>query len=120
MTFSDDLRKFALTAEERTNGVFAGVVSEVQRSVVEGSAITGSPGQPVDTGALRASWQTSFPSDHTALVSTNLEYAQAIEDGVGPHGPLKLRSPVGGFHSVAATINAHGKTVESERRKVVR
>lgn len=120
MSFADDLHRFSLTTEDRLNGVFVGVASEVQRSVVEGSELTGAPGQPVDTGNLRTSWHLDFADEATAEISTNVEYAPAIEDGVGPHGPMTLRSAVGGFHSVAQTVNNFDKIVESERRKVVK
>lgn len=92
---------------EMLKDTFVGIVEEATRSVVEGSALTGAPGQPVDTGYLKASWQTVFDSPSQATIGTNTVYAPSIEDGVSyAHGgtALTLRSPVGGFHSVALTV----------------
>lgn len=84
--------------------VFRGVVVAAHESIVNGSPITGAPGQPVDTGALRASWQVAFDTPTSATISTNLEYAPVIEEGISHTGrPLTLRSAVGGFHSKRLT-----------------
>jgi hypothetical protein len=79
--------------------LFVGVCAVVQAEGTVGGPISGSPGQPVETGALRASYIPEFIDAHTFEISSNLEYAEPIENGVGPHGPLILRSSVGGFHS---------------------
>ncbi len=113
------MRRATLQLEAMTRDVFVGVVGELQRSIVEGSELTGAPGQPVDTGALRASWQTVFDSPTAATIGTNLVYAPAIEDGVGEHGPLTLRSPVGGFHSVAHTVTNAGRVVDAVTSRVM-
>lgn len=84
--------------------IFAQVASDALDSIQNGSAVTGSPGQPVDTGALKASWQLVLEKDH-ATIGTNLVYAIPIEDGTGKYGPLHLRSEVGGWHSVKLTAN---------------
>lgn len=129
MPFADDVRRFALKADGITTDVFANVVSATAASITDGSAVTGAPGQPVDTGNLKASWQTEFESDNEALISTNVEYASFIEDGVVPLGSrrgnatgrtqqrLTLRSDVGGFHSVALTRAGFGGLVDDEARK---
>lgn len=91
--------------------VFTGIVEEATRSVVDGSEITGSEGQPVQTGALKASWQTVYESPSSAIIGTNVVYAPSIEDGVSyAHGgrPLTLRSEVGGFFSVRKTVAGIG------------
>lgn len=103
MTFGDDLRFFAEKTHRRGREVFVGCVDAVHQSVTDGSAITGAPGQPVDTGDLLASWQETFPEEWVGQTATNVEYAEPIEEGIGPHGPLTLRSEVGGFHSVKLT-----------------
>lgn len=115
MTFSDDLKKFTEHVNTRSQEVFTGVVDLAHESIQTGSAVTGSPGQPVDTGALRASWQKSYPSATEALISTNLEYAPSIEDGISySHGgiPMTLRSAVGGFHAVSQTRAAWQRVVD--------
>lgn len=99
------------------NDIFVGTATEALRSVVEGSELTGAPGQPVDTGALRASWHLDFSDADHATISTNLAYAEAIEEGVGPSGPLTLRSPVGGWHSVVQTAANLDRIVAAEKAR---
>lgn len=112
MSFSADLRAFTVKVEARTQDIFNGVVAETQRSIVEGSEITGAPGQPVDIGTLRASWQVWYERPFIGVVATNIVYAPAIEDGVGPYGPLTLRSQVGGWHSVKLTQAGMNRIIE--------
>lgn len=118
MSFSGDIKKFTKLIKQRNNDVFVGVAEEVHRSIQTGSEITGARGQPVDTGALRASWQMQIDGD-TALVSTNVVYAPQIEDGVRGDKKLKLRSKDGGFHSVKTTITGFDKIVDHVIKKVV-
>lgn len=120
MTFSDELRAFALKVQARQRDIFVGCATAVHQSVVEGSPITAAPGQPVDTGNLRASWQLRFEGDLSAVTSTPVVYAPPIEEGRGPHGPLTLRSQVGGFHSVALTRAGWQAIVNDVAAKVVR
>lgn len=114
MTFGDDLRLFAEKVATRQRDVFVGSVAHVHRSVTDGSPTTAAPGQPVDTGHLKSSWQLIFPELWIGEVSTAVEYAQPIEDGVGAHGPLTLRSAVGGFHSVKLTRANWDRVVDEE------
>ena len=88
------------------------------RMKVEGSSITGAPGQPVDTGALRASFVDDFVSPTSWRIQTNIEYAPAIEDGIGAHGPITLRSKVGGHHSVKKTVAGWERIVDHVTRNV--
>ena len=97
--------------------IFVRSVAEAHRSVQSGSELTGAPGQPVDTGHLRASWQLEWDID-AAYITTNAKYARGIEDGVGPHGPLTLQSKVGGFHSRALTIAGWSRIVGYVTRQV--
>jgi len=121
MSFASDLRKFTQKLERRNRRIFLRVTSEVDKSIRKGSALTGSPGQPVQTGFLRNSWETSFPSKTVSQVSTNCEYAEFIEDGGNSRGKFTLRSKVGGFHSVKLTragfqkIADHVTTEEFQR-----
>jgi hypothetical protein len=113
--FGDDLTKFSVKTGRLTNDVFVGCTEEVHRSIVEGSEITGAPGQPVDTGALRASWTPQFLDKDTWQDTTNVEYAPIIEDTVRG---ATLRSAVGGFHSVRYTRVGFPKIVEVVIRRV--
>ncbi len=115
--FGDDLNRFVQFAERQTRDVFVHATEEVQRSVVEGSTLTGAPGQPVRTGALRASWIGEFLSETLWRLSTNMAYAEAIEDGGSERGRFNPargapRSEVGGYHSVAHTIAGWPRIVE--------
>lgn len=103
MSARDDMQRIVLTLEAKNRALFVGCAAEVQQSVTVGSERTAAPGQPVKTGALRASYTPEFIDDHTWQTSTNLPYARGIEEGVGPNGPITIRSSVGGSHSIALT-----------------
>jgi phage gpG-like protein len=99
------------------NDVFVASVVEAHRSIKEGSELTGAPGQPVDTGALRNSWQFEFNDPNHATIGTNMEYAEPIEDGVGRFGPLTLQSSVGVFHSVKLTAANFDRVVAAVKAR---
>jgi hypothetical protein len=116
VTFSEDLKKFSLRCEAKTQENFVEITTEVQRAVVEGSEIVGSAGQPVDTGNLKSSWVGRFVNPLSWTLETNVVYAKSIEDGISySRGgtPMQLRSPVGGFHSVKNTVANFGKIVDT-------
>lgn len=92
----------------------------VKQGVVEGLVLVGSPGQPVDTGALRLSWLLENIGILRWRLTSGLAYATAIEDGVGPSGPIRLKSPVGGFHSVELVVLGWDRIVEHAQRQVLR
>lgn len=113
MGFRDDIRRIIDDVDAEDRAIFAEVVSLVHESIVEGSPLTGSPGQPVDTGALRNSWTPAFNSPGEASVATNLEYAQVVEDNIGDrhyknHGP----------HSVKLTIAGLDRLVDEAARRI--
>jgi hypothetical protein len=113
--FRNQLLGFSVKIQRMERDVFVGVTEEVHKSIVEGSPITGAAGQPVDTGALRASWTPAFLDANTWQDTTHLVYAPSLEDGVSyAHGgtPLTLRSATGGFHSVKATRVGFGRIVD--------
>jgi hypothetical protein len=60
MSAADEMRRELMKLEAMTKQVFVDVATEAHRSIVEGSELTGAPGQPVDTGYLRASWLLAF------------------------------------------------------------
>lgn len=112
MSFAGDLNRFSQIVHTRHRDTFVRTVELAHESIQTGSPITGAPGQPVDTGNLRASWQVRHTEEFVAEISTNVAYAPPIEDGVGQYGPLKLRSAVGGFHSVKQTIAGFPRLVD--------
>ena len=101
IAFSEQLRNFVNLVGARYEIATEFTSDGVGRSIVEGSAITGAPGQPVDTGALRASWYRLIQPDDVIAWASDLDYAPVIEDNLDN---ATLRSPVGGFHSVKMTI----------------
>lgn len=115
-----DMREILIDFQRTSDALFANACSAALDSIQNGSAVTGAPGQPVDTGALKASWQLVFEGADHATIGTNLVYALPIEDGVGPHGDLRLRSTVGGFHSVKQTVAGFPRLCEAEAAKAVR
>lgn len=103
MSLESDVDRIILKLDKVAEHMLPAIGTAVLESIHTGSPITGAPGQPVDTGALRASWQLTFPTSEIAEITTKIAYAKAIEDGIGRYGPMTVRSEVGGFHSVALT-----------------
>lgn len=112
-------REVTLALESALRDVFVGTANEALRSIVEGSELTGAAGQPVDTGFLRASWQVTFDGG-SATIGSNAAYAEPIEDGTGKHGPLTLRSKVGGFHSVKTTVANFDRIVIAVKDRIAK
>jgi hypothetical protein len=119
MSFSGDVQAFTRKVNGRSRDVFLGVADACMESIVEGSPITGAPGQPVDTGNLKTSWQERIEGDK-AFITTNVAYAPQIEDGTRAGRALTLRSQVGGFHSVRLTIAGFTRVVDAVVARVVR
>ncbi len=116
--FGDTVRSFGLEVSARNQRVFVNVAAAVKDSITDGSNLTGSPGQPVDTGNLKSSWQLTFPTPTEAQISTNVVYAPQIEDGVTWRGtPITFRSSVGGAHSVKLTVLNFDRLVAAEASK---
>ena len=103
--------------------IFVAVVPAAEDSIKHGSPLTGSPGQPVATdaprnaGALRDSWVHEFDGPDRATIGTNKDYAEDIETGIGPNGPITLRTSVGGFRSVAHTHAGAGRILDDVTRR---
>lgn len=108
MSFRDGVAGFSAKVETKSKRVFAGVCAEVQRSVVNGSEITGAPGQPVASGRLKASWIGEFVDEHRFELTTDVPYAEIIETNARG---AELRSSVGGFHSLSLTQAGFGAIV---------
>jgi hypothetical protein len=110
-TFDDQLNRFVLKVETKSRAVFVGVTTEVQRSVVFGSELTSAPGQPVDTGNLRDSWIGEFLDATTWQLTTNVDYAQIVEENVRGvtfknHGPRSVLLTVLHFPRIVAAVAA--------------
>lgn len=100
--------------------VFTACAVEALASIKEGSELTGAPGQPVQSSFLKNSYMLTFPTPGNAEIVSNAEYAAAIEDGVGPHGAMTVRSEVGGFHSVKLTMAGMDKILDHVLPEVAR
>ncbi len=114
MSFESDMNAFTAKVEKRHREIFLGSVLEVERSVKEGSEITGAPGQPVDTGFLKGSWIPEFISRWLWSTSTNAEYGPHVEENV-----RGVTFRVGGPHSVKLTISGWPRIVDAVRARVV-
>jgi hypothetical protein len=133
VSFADDLARFQAKTANTLNLVFVGAVADAHSSIQVGSAVTGSPGQPVGQygpgyhpgetgGELRASWNIKMESPTVALISTNRPYAESNEDGIARPGGggYTLRSTVGGRWSVKYTIAGFGRIVDAVVARVAR
>ena len=130
MSFADDIKRFGAKVDKRAKALHDGVSDLAFSSIVEGSPVTGAPGQPVDTGFLKGSWQPIIEGPLTRLIVTNVAYAPVVEDNTrtayDPRGVQrppreefakggtnrKGPSTVGGNHSVKLTRAAWGRIVE--------
>lgn len=114
------LQRFTVKIESLATQLLPAVAATAHESIVTGSPLTGAPGQPVDTGNLRASWTVAFPSPAVAEISTKTVYAPHNEYGVTEDGrPYTQRSPVGGRHSVALTIAGMQRIVNHEAKRLM-
>lgn len=122
-SFPDQLIRLAAKYDARAQNVFFEAVHIGSDSVIQGSDVTGSAGQPVADvrgGTLRGSFETKWRSSFAATTSTNILYAPSNEDGVARPGggPYELRASVGGRHSVKLTIVGWQNIVAEAMRRV--
>ena len=105
MTFQSDIARFNALILRRGDDLHLRTSELLYESVVEGSSITGAPGQPVQKGQLRTGWQLTFPRKMFSSLLTKTIYAPGIElaKSMKTGKTLTLRSSVGGFHSVKLT-----------------
>lgn len=128
MSFQTDIDRFTVKLTDVTESVYRKSALLAFESVQVGSAITGSPGQPVGQygegynegevgGTLRASWQL-IPGETSTQIVTKSVYALPNEEGITDRGtPYIQRSSVGGRHSVALTVANFQKIVEAANSK---
>lgn len=109
MSAASDINRFKVLARTRTQIVFKGAARASLAGIKFGSAITGAPGQPVESQALRDSWTETELSPDAILIAPHgepVKWAYQNETGIAlPGGGLyKQRSAKGGRWSVAKTI----------------
>lgn len=114
--FETKVNIFARKVDDEARKVLAGTVDKILVSVRDGDPVTGSPGQPVDLGDLKRSWQSTVEGNEGHVFSDD-PAARVIEAGVRAGTPLQFRSG-GGAHSVKLTVNAADKLVEATVREV--
>lgn len=107
--FADQLDGFASLLNDRQAMVFGAVVDHTRASIVEGSPVTGSPGQPVDTGELRDSWKVRYERPGVAVIASDAPHALAVEINVrgitySNHGPHSVALTRAGFATLAKRV----------------
>jgi len=118
MSFEAEVRRFAALAQERQAQVVARVGDLAFASVVEGSPVTGAPGQPVVSGDLKRSWGKTVTPEVT-MIETSLFYAPWIEHGMLPEGGgLEDGPSPGGPHSLKLTVAGFDRLVDQAVREV--
>jgi hypothetical protein len=132
--FGKRVRDWTEQIERGLNDLHVNASEKVRDSVVIGSALTGAPGQPVDTGTLKNDWLAGFRfvAPLHAKLSTNMAYAPAIEDdnpsAYDSRGrdrdkettrPEGGRSEVGGPHSVKLTVAGWKNIIRAAKQEVL-
>lgn len=110
-SFAQQMAAFNTRLRRKVNVLSEDVRDEVFRSVVHGSEITTAPGQPVDTGTLRDSWQRTTVAPHVEEITSTDNPAKVASIEHNWRGAT-LRSSVGGFHSLAITRLGFNRIVE--------
>jgi hypothetical protein len=119
MAFAGDLRAFSIRLSGRARATYDGVVAETWTSLVNGSPLTGSPGQPVgETGDMRASWFKQLAGPWVTEMLTHDPGARTIEGGRRLGRRLHRRVTQGGFHSLKLTMIHFGRILSSVVRQV--
>ena len=118
--FEAQIARFTAKVDGRIEKLHLRCSELLNESVVEGSSITGAPGQPVQKGQLRGSFQLTFPKRLFSSLLTKLVYAPGIELGKDMRSgkTLSLRSAVGGFHSVKLTRAGWNKLVRMALKEI--
>lgn len=101
-TWTSNVEKFDL--DKRIKSIHDDLVQALRDSIVAGSAVTGAPGQPEDL--RHGQWQIVDWGPLSSQISTFDTSAPSVEDGISHFNghPIHLHSPIGGFHSVALSV----------------
>lgn len=118
-TFGNGLSQEVRELTELVHEVFTTAVDIVDDAIVNGSQPLGSPGQPHD---LRdGDFVKTYENPWSAVIQTSEKSARSVEDAISYKfgTPLKkLKSPIGGFHSVRIVELNFDKAFEMARQKV--
>lgn len=120
-----NLPEFARELQTTERFIHRYVTELAADSIINGSALTGSPGQPHDLADADPSsgkdWEIVYEGETSSTIGNADKSARSVEEGFShKHGrPLtKLKSPQGGFHSVAITHQNSDKIVASVIQRV--
>ncbi len=119
--WTSHLPEFSRKLAASVDAIRKDVAALAHDSIVSGSHATGSPGQPHDL--REGQWTVAETGPDTTTVGTSDPSARSVEDGISHKygGPITLKSPIGGFHSVKLTHQNIGplvkKAVDDVRRK---
>ena len=115
-----DMATLATSLRADVDKMFDDSVNLMEDSVVRGSPITGSPGQPREDGDLIASWVTEKLSPTHAIIAVANDavaagWALQNENGIAlpGGGPYNLRSSIGGRWSVEKSVAGWGRIVDA-------
>lgn len=118
--FDLDMAEVAQRVGADLNAAFRDSVELAAESVTNGSPITGSLGQPVESGELRQSITTDWDGPSHASIGVNADclaadWALQNEDGIARPGggPYRLLSPTGGRWSFEKTAAGWGRIVDA-------
>lgn len=114
MSFRSDIMRHQSNTRRDLIAVHRGALKAGLNSVKYGSDLTGAPGQPVEEGDLRDSWQIEQEDVLVAKIYTDSPYALPNEDGIDRRngGVYHLRSTVGGRWSVHKTRQHFDRLVD--------
>lgn len=112
--FGTQLRYWHAKVVGQERETFVNSASALKDSIVNGSPVSGAPQLPVETGNLRNGVQLEFDAPDSALIYTNVEYAEHVEDNV-----RGVTFRVGGPHGWKLTRAGFPRIVEDEARKAV-
>jgi hypothetical protein len=109
MGFAEDLANFKAKTVQNMGLVREGVDAEMFTSIVDGSPVTGAPGQPVKTHRLHDSWKQEVSETET-VTSSDVPYARAVEENWGTLSTTRRTS-----QRCALTAAGFPRIVESVR-----
>jgi hypothetical protein len=115
MSFEQDMDRIINTVLRNERALYRNCAAHAFKSIVEGSEVTGAPGQPIEFGDLIASYQFVSLGNRRSEIFSDLFYAPIIEDN---RRGATLRSKVGGFHSIKLTRNGWQNIVAFELRRI--
>lgn len=117
--FSAGFGRFRMKVEAFSVDLLPRVGELMYESIVNGSPITGAPGQPELSGDLERSYELTFPTPDSVQVATMSSYAVPNETGIRAGGGKYVQhSSKGGRWSVSLTRRGLQNIVDVAAREV--